>query len=265
MNKLDNLQNKVELHLGDCLDVMRGMADKSVDAVITSPPYFNLRDYAHWSSYEEYLSDVDCWFAELGRIVKDGRHVGWNVQPFLPTKLDSQRYHLPLSADTIRIAYKHSFMLEHTVTWHKTNSVCQRMFGSYPYPPTIIYTPNTEDIHIFRKLGKADLSNKSDDSKLSKDEWNEWTLSIWHLPIGYDKEHTATFPIELPTRFIKLHSFVGDTILDPFMGSGTTGVACVQTGRNFIGIEIDPTYFAIAEKRIAEAQLQPRLPLEVQE
>ena len=79
------------------------------------------------------------------------------------------------------------------------------------------------------------------------------------------EQHPTVKPVELAEHFIKLHTKPGDTILDPFMGSGTTGVACVQTGRNFIGIEIDPTYFAIAEKRIAEAQLQLRLPPEVQE
>ena len=78
-------------------------------------------------------------------------------------------------------------------------------------------------------------------------------------------KHKSQKPINLMKRLLLDFTNQGDTILDPFMGSGTTGVACVQTGRNFIGIEIDPTYFAIAERRIQEAQLQPRLPLEVQE
>ena len=215
-----------------------------------------LNEVTGWISY---LNSVDKWFCELGRIIKSGRHVCWNVQPFLPSKLKKERYHQPLSADTIRIAYRHQFMLEHTIIWNKINAVCQRMFGSYPYPPTIIYTPNTEDIHIFRKIGKADLSSKTDESKITKQEWKEWTLTIWDMPIGYNTEHTATFPKELPTRLIKLHSFVGDIVFDPFTGSGTTGVACVKTGRKFTGIEIDPEYVEIAKKRIEYALMQPRL------
>lgn len=246
---------------GDCLEVMAGMAAGSVDVVVTSPPYYNLRQYAQWSSYDVHLSAVDKWFAEMSRVIKKGRHVCWNIQPLVPDKIDGERYHLPLSADTISIAYRHCFMLEHTVIWRKTNAVCQRMFGSYPYPPTIIYTPNTEDIHIFRRNGKANLSGKSDESRLSLSEWDKWTLPIWDMPIGYSREHPATFPVELPMRCIRLHSFIGDTVLDPFCGSGTTGVACIQTGRNFIGIELDEGYAQIAERRCAIAEQQLRLPL----
>jgi len=250
----------IQLYCGDCLDILPTLEAGSVDLIVTSPPYWNLREYSHWPEYEHYLASLRQWVFLIANVVKDGRHFICNVQPYIPDKINgSTRWHHPLSADLITLAYEYGFMLERTLIWHKTNSVAQRMFGSYPYPPTIMYTPTTEDIHVFKKLGKADLSNKTEASKITKQEWSEWTLPIWDLPIGYSKKHPATFPLELPYRSVRLHSFVGDTILDPFMGSGTTGVACVKTGRNFIGIEIDPGYFAIAEKRIAEAKMQPRL------
>ena len=244
------LNDNIEIFHGDCLDIMTNMNDESIDLVVTSPPYFNLREYSFWETYDTYLADLNRWFKQLGRIIKTGRHVCWNIQSHLPSKIGNNRYHFPLSADTVKIAYSHEFMLERTVVWHKTNSVCQRMFGSYPYPPNILYTPNTEDIHVFRKIGKTDLSNKSEKSKITKEEWNEWTLSIWKMPIGYNKQHTAMFPLELPTRCIRLHSFINDIILDPFSGLSTTGMACINTGRKFVGIEKEKKYFDIAKERL---------------
>ena len=241
----------------DCMDAMKDMSDNTIDLCITSPPYWNLKEYSHWETYEDYLLSVDSWISEVARVVKFGRHICWNIQHFLPDKRNGERYHRPLSADTINLAYKHDLMLDHRVIWHKPNGRNQRMFGSYPYPPTIIYTPNYEDILIFRKRGKPDLANKSDGSMLTKDEWASWTLPIWTIPVDYvNRGHPAHFPIELPRRCIRLHSFEKDTILDPFMGSGTTGIACAQTGRRFIGIEIDEGYVTIAEDRIKEAQAQ---------
>jgi len=250
----------VDLRLGDCLSILPTLAAGSVDAVVTSPPYWNLRDYSYWPTYSEYLQSVEKWIETCSQVLKQGRHICWNIQHFLPDKINDERYHRPLEADTTKIAYKYDLMLEYRVIWHKPNGRNARMFGSYPYPPTIMYTPNYEDILIFKKRGKADLTGKNDDSKLTEGEWIEWTLPIWTIPIDYRKMgHHAQYPEELPYRCMRLHSFMGDTILDPFMGSGTTGVSCVKTGRNFIGVEIDPGYFEIAKKRIEQAQMQIRM------
>lgn len=248
----------VTLYCGDCLDILPTLAAGSVDLTITSPPYLNLRAYSKWETYVDYLKDMASALHQCARVARPGRHVCWNVQPYLPDRRDGERWHYPLSSDIIRLAYDAGMMLESTITWHKTNAVCQRMFGSYPFPPTIIYTPNTEDIHIFRKPGNAEYT-KTPDSKLTKQEWADWTTHIWDMPISYNKQHAATFPLELPLRLMRLHSLVGDTVLDCFAGIATTSVACVQTGRKFIGIEIDAGYFAIARKRIEAAQMQLRM------
>ena len=248
------MSSEIQLIHGDCLEEMKHIPDESIDLIVTSPPYLNLRKYSYWDTYEAYLLDLESWFGESARLLPSGRHSVWNVQPFIPGKLNGERYHYPLSADLIMIAYRCGLMLERTLIWNKTNAVCQRMFGSYPYPPTTMYTPNTEDIHIFKKMGKADLSNKNEASQITKDEWIEWTLPIWDMPVGYSKQHPATFPLELPTRVIRLHSFEEDTVFDPFTGLGTTGAACVNTNRNFIGTELDKTYFELAKERIKKAQ-----------
>lgn len=244
---------------------MNTFADNSIDLVVTSPPYWNLRDYSFWETYDDYMEFIEICIAEISRVIKPGRHICWNVQPFLPDRVKGERYHRPVSADTTRIAYDSGLMLEQVIIWHKPNGHNQRMFGSYPNPPTIIYTPNYEDILLFRKIGKANLTNKSKGSELTLGEWKEWTLPIWTIPIDYRAfGHHAPFPVEIPRRCIKLHSFVGDTVLDPFMGSGTTIIAALNTERNAIGIEKDKDYFEVAQERIAKEAVQIPLPLELQ-
>lgn len=245
-----------KLILGDCKDMLATLDDASIDACITSPPYFNLRDYAQWDSYEAYLADMFTVITQIYRVLKPGRHLGWNIQAYLPSKIDGERWHLPLSADTIGLAYRTGFMLESTIIWNKTNGRTQRMFGSYPYPPSIIYTPTTEDIHIFRKPGKA-AYDKTDKSKITLQEWKEWTKHIWDMPVDYTKHgHKATFPVQLPYRFIRLHSLVGDVVLDPFIGSGTTGIACAKCERSLLGIEKNEQYYKLAHGRISAAMAQ---------
>jgi len=251
----------VELYLGDCLEIMQELEDNSIDLIITSPPYFNLREYSNWETYDAYIYSVDLWFEQLSRIIKPGRYIFWNLQDSYPNRLfDKQapRKHLPLSSDTIQQAIKY-INYEDNIVWFKGKAgATQRMFGSYPYPPTLIFSKLHENILVFRKEGQAKYS-RTEDSKISKEQWVNLTNSVWEFPPKTHSKHPAPFPIILPTRAITGWSLVGDTILDPFMGSGTTGVACKQTERNFVGIEINPKYFEIAEKRIAEAQLQIRM------
>lgn len=126
------------------------------------------------------------------------------------------------------------------------------MFGSYPYPPTIILSGLTEDIIIFRKLrGKYKIDrSKKEESKLVLKEWGEWALDFWQISTARSKNHPAIFPEEIPHRLIKLHSFVGDTVLDPFAGSGTTGKAARKLNRNYILIEKDEDYYNLIGREL---------------
>jgi len=201
----------VELHLGDCLEVMRSMPDKSVDAVITDPPYGI--GIAEWdmSIPVEALSEfirisrgVVVWFGAAKKIVE--QVISFSIPP------------------------ERVMMWSPSFTMSKDNN--NGIF--YRYHP--IYCWN--------------LPLKSKTVK--------WDVFTDHTEVGNWWKHNCTKPVSLMNKLVQLGN-EGDTVLDPFMGSGTTGVACVQTGRNFIGIEIDPDYFAIAERRIKEAQAQPRL------
>ncbi len=200
----------VELHLGDCLEVMRSMPDKSVDAVITDPPYGV--EIANWdvAPTSEFISE--CQRISKGTIVLFGGASMRSVSEFV--KLQPDRM----------LIWSPKFTLSHTAS--------NGLF--YRWHP--IYTWNLPDrVKAFK-----------------------WDILDDNTECGNWWKHSCTKPVSLMTKLVQI-AHDGDTILDPFMGSGTTGVACVQTGRNFIGVEIDPTYFAIAERRIAEAQMQPRL------
>lgn len=203
---------KVELHLGNCLEVMRGMADKSVDAVITDPPY----------------GIADIW--------KGGASHGWGVAKLATPKRNEWdvRPAKEYFDEILRIANK-----------------------------VIIWGGNYFELPISR--GWLVWSKPERNFTLSEAELAWTNISMPIRVIDYHRsdsgrEHPTQKPVGVMKFSIEKAKLPeGATVLDPFMGSGTTGVACVQTGRNFIGIEIYPPYFAIAERRIAEAQLQPRL------
>ena len=228
----------VELHLGDCLEVMRGMADKSVDAVITSPP-FNLGNDHHTGNnrhnpYDDSMpeSEYQAWqiaiLDELWRILSDSGSVFYQHKNRIKNGIQITPYQWILRTKLI---------VKQELVWRN---------GSQNFDKIRFY-PQTERVYWLAKSAETKIYNAI----------NAHDTFTWKA-VGTGAVHTRAFPVDFPTEMIEC-LIDADTILDPFMGSGTTGVACVQTGRNFIGIEIDPTYFAIAERRIAEAQMQPRL------
>lgn len=243
------------IYCGDTKEVLMSFDNNSIDLTITSPPYFNLRDYCSWPTYEDYMVDVSDWFKELFRVTKIGRHVCWNVQDTIPVPQKPYgRMTHALMPDSIRAAINSGFVWENNVIWLK-NNVSTLMFGSYPYPPNLIYRNEIESILILRKPGRSDLSNKTEESKISKEEWIKYADIIWNITPESAKRigHPAPFPREIPKRLIKMHSFVNDIILDPFIGSGTTAVECISLNRRYVGIEKHESYIEIANKRIIGA------------
>ena len=222
----------VQLYLGDCLEVMRGMADKSVDAVITDPPYDAMTHNGAILEKEidfKPLSDVRQLVEEFLRISK-----GW-VIVFCSLEMLGD-YKKAAGESWVRGGF-----------WDRVTNMPQ-LSGDRP-------AQAGEGVAIMHRPGRK--------------VWNGGGKSaIWRYGVERGmKQHPTQKPLALIKTLVTQFTQDSCTIADPFMGSGTTGVACVQTGRNFIGIEIDPTYFAIAERRIKEAQMQPRLelPPEVQE
>ena len=240
--KVDN-----KLILGDCIKEMQELAPESIDLIVSSPPYYNLKDYSMWNKYEDYLLDMAKCFKEFDRILNKGRHVCWNIQDNIPEPSKNHRHYYALMPDTIKIAQGFGFEWERNIIWEKHHAT-QVMFGSYPYPPNMIYSCTTESICIFRKPGKTDLTNKTEKSKVDRKEWNVYKNNVWTIKPISNPNHPAPFPKELPIRLIKMHSFVNDIVLDPFGGIFTTGVACKEFHRRFIGIEKNKDYFEIGKK-----------------
>ena len=241
----------ITLHLGDCLEFMRTMPDKSVDAVITDPPYGVTAN--EWDK-----ADVE--FMGEGKRISKGYAIVTSQQPFT-TKL--------ISANITDFKYDIIWDKELTSGFLNANKMPLRsheiicVFGNGVYNPQ---KTNGKPNHS-KGNGYSTENSCYGAYEIAKGTDNHGDLKYPKSIIKITKphpsitEHPTQKPVELMEWLIKTYTSEGDTIFDPFMGSGTTGVACVQTGRNFIGCEIDEGYFKIAQKRIAEAQLQMRLPL----
>jgi len=242
----------------DCLQGMKKLPDESIDLIVTSPPYLNLREYSYWESYEKYLDDVKLWLKEMERILKKGGYLAWNVQENIPDpKGDYRNYH-PILADSIKIGNSNGLVWENNIVWNKNNST-QNYFGSYPYPQTPIFWNMTEPISIFRKPGKRNMSMKEkEECKVDKERWYEIVKGYWEIAPAKASNigHSAPFPEEIPKRLIEIMTTKNSIILDPFIGSGTTAVVAEKLSRKWIGFEISEKYVNLAYKRLGKLNKQ---------
>jgi len=236
---------------------MEEIEDESVDIIISSPPYFNLKKYAQWETYSSYLAFIRNVSTACYRVLKPGGWLCWNVQDSLPFPHEkAERYSEPLASDSIQIFKECDFKYERGIVWYKgQGTATQRLFGSYPNPGLLLISSLTEPVILMRKWRegyKREISPEiREKSKLTKREWSEWTLDIWEIKPESAKRvgHDAPFPFELPYRLIRMFSFYGDVVLDPFFGSGTTGLAAESCGRKFIGYEIHSEYIDVFRTR----------------
>jgi len=239
--------------IGDSRRMSR-VEDESVHLIVTSPPYFQARDYgvAHQIGFteplHEYLESVGKVFAECYRVLRPGRRFCLNISD-IPAKGQWGVRWIPLGPFLLAKALELGFELADRIIWFKT-PMKGFNYGSLPYPPSPLICDSMEYIWVLRKPGKENYSyvrpQDREASKLSPDEYGEYTKQIWSIRRVRLKDningHIAPFPIELPLRCIKLYSFVGDTVLDPFGGRGTTTKAAADAGRNSVLYEINPEY-----------------------
>ena len=231
---------------------MSMVPDESVNLIITSPPYWTLKDYdvegqigLGSSSYDYYLSELNKVWKECVRVLAPDGKICINIMPFLLTgkaaRFERRETRLVLG-DIERFMDSTGCMFQFGLyIWDKRKIARFSSFGSYPYPPNIFSTYPYEWITIFSKEGKRKPVSKEikEKSKLTTEEWQKWAInSIWEMQPAKAKAegHPAPFPKELPTRLIKLYSFWGDTVLDPFAGTGTTLLAAQELGRKSMSI-----------------------------
>ncbi len=241
--------------------------------IVTSPPYWTLKQYESRSgqlgeidSYEVFLQELDKVWAECARVLVPGGRICCVVGDVcLPRKREGRHYVMPLHAD-IQVRMR-SIGLDclTPILWFKiANGATESQgngagFYGKPYQPGAIIKNDVEYILFFRKGGeyRSPTPIQKTLSMLSKDEMRSWLRSAWSDIKGESTRngHPAPFPVSLAERLIRLFSFAGDTILDPFAGTGTTSVAAMNTGRNSIAAEIEAKYVSFATTRLVkEAQ-----------
>ena len=257
---------------------MSDIKDESVNLIITSPPYWSLKDYGNEnqigfgsSSYEHYIEELNKVWKECVRVLAPDGKICINIMPFLLTgeaaRFDRRETRLVLDDITNFMNTTNQMFQFGLYIWDKRKIARFSSFGSYPFPPNIFSTYPYEWITVFSKKGKRNPVSKEikEKSKLTTKEWQDWAInSIWEMQPAKAKSenHPAPFPEELPKRLIKLYSFYGDTVLDPFLGTGTTAHAALKLGRKAIGYELNRDYFDLIKKKLSKIGIQNELELD---
>ena len=258
---------KHKIVIGDSRKLNK-IPDKSVQLIITSPPYWQLKDYGTKEqigfndSYEEYINNLNLVWKECYRVLSDGCRMCINIGDQFARSVYYGRYKvIPIRTEIIRFCETLGMDYMGAVIWQKTTTMNTSgggaIMGSYPYPRNGILKMDYEFILLFKKLGNAPKPTPEQKKKsvMSKEEWLEYFSSHWNFYGARQNGHIAMFPEELPKRLIKMFSFVGETVFDPFLGSGTTSLAAKNLGRNSIGYEINKEYSGIIKEKMGGNQL----------
>jgi site-specific DNA-methyltransferase (adenine-specific) len=261
------------LHLGDARE-LSWIPDKSVDLVVTSPPYWTLKKYEDRAGqlgdvedYEAFLEELDKVWAHCERALVEGGRICCVVGDIcIPRRRDGRHRVMPLHADIQVRARRLGLDCLTPILWRKiANGVTEAIgngagFYGKPYQPGAVVKNDVEYILFLRKPGEYRTTSMLQKalSMLSKEEMQSWFVSFWSDIKGASTRggHPAPYPPELAERLIRMFSFAGDTVLDPFLGTGSTTLAAIRVGRNSIGNEIEPTYMRLAAKRLHEVTAQ---------
>lgn len=237
--------------------------NNSIHLVVTSPPYWQLKDYGTKNqigfndSYEDYINNLNLIWKECYRVLKPGCRLIINIGDQFARSVYYGRYKvIPIRTEIIKFAEILGFDYMGSIIWQKKTTMNTTggasVMGSYPYLRNGIIEIDYEFILIFKKLGKLKTPSKEikEKSKLTKEEWKEYFSGHWYFNGERQDKHLAMFPEELPKRIIKMFSFVGDTVLDPFLGSGTTSLAAKKLNRNSVGYEINKEFLPIIKEKL---------------
>jgi site-specific DNA-methyltransferase (adenine-specific) len=244
------------------------LQNNSVHLIITSPPYWQLKDYGsadqigYNDSYENYINNLNLVWQECYRVLHSGCRLCVNIGDQFARAVYYGRYKvIPIREEIIKFCENVGFDYMGAIIWQKVTTSNTTgggvQMGSYPYPRNGILKIDYEFILIFKKLGDAPKPSKDikEQSKMTAEEWNTFFASHWNFAGVKQNNHIAMFPEELPKRLIKMFSFVGDTVLDPFAGSGTTNMAAKNLERNSIAYEINPEFIPIIKEKIGFSQI----------
>ena len=248
-NVIDRIFCKSSEHMDD-------IPDSSIHLMVTSPPYNVGKEYDKDLSLKEYRELLANVFKEVYRVLVVGGRACINVANL------GRKPYLPLHSFIIEDMQKLGFFMRGEIIWDKGSSAGTSMaWGSWLSASNPSLRDTHEYILIFSKGDNGREKTENKENTITKEEFMEYTKSVWTFPAQRASavNHPAPFPIELPERLIKLYTFSGDVVLDPFMGSGTTAIAAIKNGRHYIGYDIDENYCKNAEKRIKKFTEQSKL------
>ncbi len=247
---------------GDSRD-MKTLSDKSIDLIITSPPYWQLKDYGSDAqigfndSYESYINNLNLVWQECYRVLCDGCRLCINIGDQFARSVYYGRYKvIPIHSEIIRFCETIGFDFMGQIIWQKTTTTNTTggasVMGSFPYPRNGVVKLDFEYILLFKKQGnsKKPTQEQKKMASMSTEEWNTYFTGHWTFPGARQDKHLAMFPEELPRRLIKMFSFPGETVLDPFAGSGTTAKTAKDLWRNSVSYEINADFIQLIEERI---------------
>ncbi|TGM58673.1 DNA-methyltransferase [Leptospira adleri] len=257
-------------HIGDTKELLKTFPKEFVHLSVTSPPYWNIKDYedqrqiGFGESYDEYLKSLNVVWKETKRVLLPGCKMIINVgDQFRRASENNGKYEIiPIHSDIIRNCQKLGFTFLGNIIWRKITSTKTSgggsWMGSIYHPRDGYITYEHEYIMLFKKPGKPPKVTESQKelSKLPKEFRSKWFRGIWDDVYGErQNDHKAKFPLEIPERLIRMFSFAGETILDPFMGSGTTAEAAFLNNRNSVGIELNERYANLGKKRVESMEI----------
>ena len=247
---------------------MSRIPDKSVHLIVTSPPYWQLKDYGSENqigfhdSYEGYINNLNLVWSECKRVLHDGCRLCINIGDQFARSVYYGRYKvIPIRTEIIRFCETIGLDYMGAIIWQKQTTMNTTgggaVMGSFPYPRNGILKIDYEFILIFKKQGNSPKPSEESkrESKLTNKEWNQYFSSHWTFGGAKQDGHIAVFPEELPHRLIRMFTFTGETVLDPFMGSGTTALAARNLGRNSIGYEINSDFVGYYNNKVKSPSL----------
>lgn len=242
---------------------MSELEDRSVHLIVTSPPYWQLKDYGaddqigFNDSYEQYVNYLNLVWKECFRVLHDGCRLCINIGDQFARSVYYGRYKvIPIHSEIIRFCEAVGFDFMGQIIWQKTTTTNTTgggaVMGSFPFPRNGIAKLDFEYILLFKKQGNAPkpTQEQKDKSAMTNEDWNTYFNGHWYFKGAKQDKHLAMFPEELPNRLIRMFSFPEETVLDPFMGSGTTASVARKLGRNSVGYEINPEFISLIEEKI---------------
>ncbi|MDR0413458.1 MAG: thermonuclease family protein [Dysgonamonadaceae bacterium] len=244
---------------------MSELTDRSVHLIITSPPYWQLKDYGSENqigfndSYENYINSLNLVWSECFRVLHDGCRLCINIGDQFARSVYYGRYKvIPIHSEIIRFCETIGFDFMGQIIWQKQTTMNTSgggaVMGSFPHPRNGIVKLDFEYILLFKKPGNAPkpTQEQKENAVMTNEEWNTYFSGHWYFNGAKQDKHLAMFPKELPARLIKMFSFPGETVLDPFMGSGTTALVAKKLNRNSAGYEINPEFLPVIKEKMGE-------------